>query len=168
MRIAIVGTGVAGPAAADGLHPQHEVTLFEAARHIGGHAHTVEVELAGRGYPVDTGFMVYNRRNYPLFSDRLERLGVSTQPTEMSFSVRCEGSGLEYNGHSLNSLFAQRRNLLRPRFYRMLLDLLRFNREAPMLLEHPEPGPTSWCPSRCSRRWARSSSRPSSKNARRC
>lgn len=142
MRVAIIGTGVAGLAAADGLHRHHEVTLFEAEARIGGHAQTVGVTLSGERYSVDTGFMVYNERNYPRFSARLTELGVATRPTEMSFSVRCERSGLEYNGNNLNSLFSQRRNLLRPRFYGMLRDILRFNRESPELLQGSAPGPT--------------------------
>jgi predicted NAD/FAD-binding protein len=104
---------------------------------VGGHSHTHEVEQAGRRYAVDTGFIVFNDRTYPHFVALLDELGVAAQPGSMSFSVRCEASGLEYNGTTLNTLFAQRRNLLRPSFLRMVHDILRFNREAPALLAEP-------------------------------
>ena len=131
MRIAIVGSGVAGLVAASLLHRVHEITVLEANARIGGHVHTVDVpDLAGTIHSVDTGFIVFNERNYPLFTKLLQRLGVPSQPSEMSFSVRCDRTGLEYNGSTTAQLFAQRRNLLRPSFHRMLLDILRFNREA--------------------------------------
>jgi predicted NAD/FAD-binding protein len=120
------------------LHGDHDITLFESAPEVGGHTHTVDVAWDGERHAVDTGFIVYNDWTYPNFIRLLRLLGVATQESEMSFSVRCERTGLEYNGHSLNTLFAQRRNLLRPRFYRMLLDILRFNREALRLLERDE------------------------------
>ena len=134
MRIAIIGAGIAGNVAARALHRQHDITVFEAASHVGGHTHTHEIH----GRAIDTGFIVFNERTYPNFIALLEELGVASQPTGMSFSVRNEASGLEYNGTSLDSLFAQRRNLLRPSFHRMLRDILRFNREAPELLEGGE------------------------------
>lgn len=134
MKIAVVGTGIAGLVAAHLLHPEHELTVFEANDYPGGHTNTVDVELDGTTYPVDTGFIVYNDRTYPNFIRLLSRLGVATQPSSMSFSVRDERTGLEYNGTSLNALFAQRRNLVRPSFYRMIRDILRFNREARTLL----------------------------------
>ncbi|MBX3702995.1 MAG: FAD-dependent oxidoreductase [Steroidobacteraceae bacterium] len=137
MRIAIVGAGIAGNVVAHLLHRAHEVTVFEAASHAGGHSHTHEVEVAGRRHAVDTGFIVYNDRTYPRFSALLASLGVATQESSMSFSVRDEATGLEYNGTSLNALFAQRRNLLRPAFLGMVRDILRFNREAPRLLATP-------------------------------
>ena len=142
MEIAIIGSGIAGMAAAWLLSRRYEVTLFEAADRLGGHTHTVHVELAAQRHALDTGFLVYNQRTYPNFSRLLAQLGVATQRSEMSFSVRCERSGLEYCGSSLNTLFAQRRNLLRPSFYRMLQDILRFNREAPGLLDEPDDGLT--------------------------
>ena len=111
------------------------MTLFEANDYLGGHTHTVDLSIDGRSFAVDTGFIVYNETNYPNFTRLLRRLGVESQPTRMSFSVRCDRCGLEYNGTSLNSLFAQRRNLLRPGFHRMIREILRFNREAPSLLE---------------------------------
>jgi predicted NAD/FAD-binding protein len=137
MRIAIVGSGIAGLAAARELHADHQITVYEAGGHVGGHSHTHSVEQAGTRYDVDTGFIVFNDRTYPHFSALLGRLGVATQESSMSFSVRCEETGLEYNGTTLNTLFAQRRNILRPSFLGMVRDILRFNREAPALLEHP-------------------------------
>ncbi|MEO8275254.1 MAG: FAD-dependent oxidoreductase [Thermoanaerobaculia bacterium] len=130
MRIGVVGGGIAGLATAFLLQEEHDVTLFEAAPRVGGHAHTLDVEHEGSRFAVDTGFVVYNEVTYPNFVALLARLGVATQPTEMSFSVRNERSGLEYCGTGFNSIFAQRRNLLRPRFHRMLRDIVRFNRTA--------------------------------------
>jgi predicted NAD/FAD-binding protein len=137
LKIAIVGTGIAGNVAARRLHREHDITVYEAAGHIGGHTHTHEVEQAGRRYAVDTGFIVFNDRTYPNFIALLDELGVPTQDSSMSFSVRDETSGLEYNGTTFNTLFAQRRNLLRPSFLGMVRDILRFNREAPLLLAAP-------------------------------
>jgi predicted NAD/FAD-binding protein len=134
MKIAVIGSGIAGNVVAYHLAREHEITVFEAGSHVGGHTHTHRVEQAGRRYSVDTGFIVFNDWTYPNFIRLLEELGVASQPSPMSFSVRVERSGLEYNGTSLNSLFAQRRNLLRPSFLRMIRDILRFNREAPELL----------------------------------
>lgn len=135
MRIAIVGSGISGLVCAWLLHTEHEVTLFEAERRIGGHTHTVHVDSGGRSVAVDTGFIVFNTLNYPNFVKLLDRLGVASQPTSMSFSVRDDEEDLEYNGSSLNGLFCQRRNLVRPRFWRMIRDLLRFNREALAVLD---------------------------------
>jgi predicted NAD/FAD-binding protein len=109
---------------------------------VGGHTHTHAVELGSREYAVDTGFIVFNDWTYPRFMALMRHLGVSWQPSDMSFSVRSEVTGLEYNGTSLNSLFAQRLNLLRPSFLRMVREILRFNREAPALLEADGDGPT--------------------------
>lgn len=130
MRIAIVGSGISGLVCAWLLNRQHEITVFEASDWIGGHTHTVNIELQGRQYAVDTGFIVFNDWTYPNFIRLLDQLGVDSQPTEMSFSVHDPKSGLEYNGNNLNSLFAQRSNLLSPGFLGMLRDILRFNREA--------------------------------------
>jgi len=138
-RIAIVGTGVAGLVCAHALHRRHEIEVFEAADWIGGHVHTVPVELAGRRFDVDTGFIVFNDRTYPGFRRLLDELGVASQPTEMSFSVRCDEADLEYAGGSLSQLFADPRNLARPRFLRMVRDVLRFYRDARGLLERPDP-----------------------------
>jgi predicted NAD/FAD-binding protein len=139
MKIAVVGTGIAGNVAAYHLARDHEITVFEADDRIGGHTNTVDVEHAGQNYAVDTGFIVFNGWTYPNFVALLEELGVGWQDSDMSFSVRDENSGLEYKGSTLNTLFAQRRNLLRPAFYRMIRDILRFNREARALLDQGAP-----------------------------
>ncbi len=130
MKIAIIGTGIAGNVLAHRLHPQHEITVFEANAYVGGHSNTVEMETAEGPVHLDTGFMVFNDRTYPNFQGLMDQLDIAYRPSEMSFSVQCQQSGLEYNGSSLNGLFAQRSNLLRPAFYRMIRDILRFNREA--------------------------------------
>ncbi len=130
MKIAIIGSGISGLTTAYLLNRQHDIQVFEASDWIGGHTHTVDVEVAGRRYAVDTGFIVFNDWTYPHFIHLLDQLGVGHRPTEMSFSVSDPVSGVEYNGHSLNSLFAQRRNLLSPAFLGMVRDILRFNREA--------------------------------------
>lgn len=130
MRIAIIGSGISGLTCAYLLSRRHQVTVFEADSWIGGHTHTVDVSCGGRTYAIDTGFIVFNDWTYPHFIRLLDRLGVASQPTEMSFSVHDPASGLAYNGHSLNTLFAQRRNLLSVGFWGMLRDILRFNREA--------------------------------------
>jgi predicted NAD/FAD-binding protein len=130
VKLAIIGSGIAGLTAAYHLQRGHEITVFEANDYPGGHAHTVDVAVDGRSYAIDTGFIVFNQRTYPRFVQLLTELGVASRPTEMSFSVRDERDGLEYNGGSLNGLFAQRRNLCRPSFYRMLADILRFNQQA--------------------------------------
>ena len=134
MKIAIIGSGIAGNVVAHRLHREHDITVFEAAGHIGGHTHTHTIEFAGERHEIDTGFIVFNDWTYPNFIALLTELGVESQPSAMSFSVKNELSGLEYNGTTLNTLFAQRRNLLRPSFRRMIRDILRFNREAPELL----------------------------------
>ncbi|MCC7338197.1 MAG: FAD-dependent oxidoreductase [Pirellulaceae bacterium] len=128
MRIAIIGTGISGSLVSRILSNQHDVTVFEASHYAGGHANTVDVELAGMSYPVDTGFMVFNRKTYPNFCRLLELLEIDCQPSDMSFSVRCDRTGVEYQGSSLNGIFAQRKNLMRPSFLRMLYDIVRFNR----------------------------------------
>jgi predicted NAD/FAD-binding protein len=133
-RIAIVGTGIAGLASAHALYPAHEITVFEALPRVGGHANTVTVAEAAQTLDIDTGFIVYNQRNYPGFTAMLRSLDVSTQPSEMSFSVSSDVSGLEYRATNLNSLLARRSNLLRPSFARMLRDIPRFNRAARALV----------------------------------
>lgn len=135
MKIAIIGSGISGLTAAWLLNQSHEITVFEANDYIGGHTHTIDVDLDGEQLAIDTGFIVYNDWTYPNFIELLKRLDVGSLATEMSFSVRCERSRIEYNGSNLNGLFAQRSNLLKPRFHRMLRDILRFNREALELLD---------------------------------
>ena len=130
MRIAVIGAGISGLLAARLLATRHEVHLLEAGNYLGGHANTVDVSLEGRSYAVDTGFMVFNDHTYPNYLRLLSLLGINSQPTDMSFSVTCEQTGWEYQGSSLSGLFAQRRNLLRPAFWGMLSDILRFNRQA--------------------------------------
>lgn len=129
-RIAIVGAGVAGLTAARHLRREFDISVFEANDYAGGHSHTVEAEVEGRRFQVDTGFIVCNDRNYPSFLAMLKESRVDLLPAEMSFSVANPALGLEYNGHNLNTLFAQRGNLLRGSFHRMLRDILRFNRAA--------------------------------------
>ncbi|ATP45555.1 FAD-dependent oxidoreductase [Pseudomonas kermanshahensis] len=130
MRIAIIGSGIAGLTCAHLLSRQHALTVFEAADWVGGHTHTVDVNWGGQQYALDTGFIVFNDWTYPHFIRLLEHLGVASRPTQMSFAVHDPASGLEYNGHDLDTLFAQRRNLLSPGFWGMLRDILRFNRQA--------------------------------------
>ncbi|MHC5064653.1 MAG: NAD(P)/FAD-dependent oxidoreductase [Planctomycetota bacterium] len=137
-RIAVVGSGISGLVAARQLAKKHDVSIIEAAPYIGGHTNTIDVEHAGKNYAVDTGFIVFNDWTYPNFIKMLDQLDVGSQPSDMGFSVRCDETGLEYCGSTLNTLFAQRRNLLRPSFYRMLREIMRFNREAPQLLEDPD------------------------------
>ena len=137
MRIAIVGTGVSGLVCAHLLSRRHDVTLFEADDRPGGHAHTVTVDLPDGRFDVDTGFLVYNERNYPGLVALFAELGVVTKPSDMSFGVCDEVSGLEWKGTSFDTVFAQRRNLARPAFLRMLADVVRFNRRARALLEGP-------------------------------
>ncbi len=136
MKIAIIGSGIAGNTLAWRLHGEHQVTLFEAQSHLGGHTHTHQIELMGQQYAVDTGFIVFNHQTYPNFVEMLSKLGVAEQKSAMSFSVTDINSGLEYNGTSLNSLFAQRKNLFNWKFLRMIKEILRFNREAPKILDH--------------------------------
>jgi predicted NAD/FAD-binding protein len=135
MKIAVIGTGIAGNIISRALHREHELTVFEAADYIGGHSHTHRITVGGERFAVDTGFIVFNHATYPNFTRMLSELGVASQDSSMSFSVRNEASGLEYNGTSINTLFAQRRNLLRPSFHRLWREILRFNAHAPVLLE---------------------------------
>ena len=133
MKIAIIGSGISGLTCAYLLDPDHEVTVFERGDRVGGHTNTVDAtvtDTVGRSetFAVDTGFIVFNEGNYPNFVTLLDRLGVASQPSEMSFSVMSESSGLEYRGTNLNTLYAQRRNLLSWSFTRMLIDIFRFNR----------------------------------------
>jgi uncharacterized protein len=130
MKIAIIGSGVSGLLSARLLAVDHDIHVFEGNNYAGGHTNTVSFEAFGHQYAADTGFMVFNDRTYPNFIRMLDMLGVAARDSDMSFSVRCDKTGLEYQGSSLNGLFAQRRNILRPSFYRMLCDVLRFNRRS--------------------------------------
>ncbi|WP_350260283.1 NAD(P)/FAD-dependent oxidoreductase [Stenotrophomonas riyadhensis] len=141
MRIAIIGSGIAGLASAWWLDGEHDVTLYEANDYLGGHTHTHDLEVDGQRMAVDTGFIVFNPLHYPLLSALFDELGVASKPTKMSFSMHSERSGVEYNATSLDGLFCQRRNLVSPRFWGMLADLRRFYRDAPLLLAEDE-GPT--------------------------
>ena len=142
MRIAVIGSGIAGLASARLLARIHEVTLFEANAYFGGHTHTHTVEQDGNQFRIDSGFIVHNREHYPLLSRLFDELGVASQPTTMSFSVHNGATGLEYNAATLNTLFCQRRNLISPRFLGMVADLLRFYREAPLLLREAGSDPS--------------------------
>jgi len=135
MKIAIIGGGISGLTAAYCLQGRHDITLFEANDYVGGHTNTIDVELDGERHAVDTGFIVFNYQTYPNFTRILSQLGVASQPTAMSFSMKCERTGLEYRGADLNGFFAQRRNLISLRFYRLLKEILRFNRQSLELLQ---------------------------------
>ncbi|NAW78205.1 NAD(P)-binding protein [Vibrio sp. V33_P6A3T137] len=130
MKIAIIGSGISGLTCGHYLHQQHDVTIFEANDYIGGHTATVDVELNGQSYAIDTGFIVYNDRTYPNFIKMMNEIGVRGVATQMSFSVRNDANGLEYNGHTITTLFAQKRNWFKPSFYRFIREILRFNQLA--------------------------------------
>ncbi|MGO1296198.1 MAG: NAD(P)/FAD-dependent oxidoreductase [Vibrio sp.] len=130
MKVAIIGSGISGLTTAYYLHSQHDIIVYEANDYIGGHTATVDVNLAEASYAIDTGFIVYNDRTYPNFMHLMKEIGVKGKATEMSFSVKNDSNGLEYNGHTVGTLFAQKRNLLNPQFYRFISDILRFNKLA--------------------------------------
>ena len=133
-QIAVIGSGIAGMASAWLLSQRHQVTLIERNDYIGGHTHTIVVDEGDRQVPVDTGFIVYNERNYPLLTRLFERLGIESRTSDMSFAASVGPGRIEYAGDNLGTLFAQRRNLVRPAFLRMLADILRFNRRCKTLL----------------------------------
>ena len=135
MRVAVIGTGISGMTSAYLLSEDHEVVVYEANNYVGGHTNTVDVSLNGDQYAVDTGFIVFNEKTYPNFIKLMRRLGVEWQDSLMSFSVQCEQTGMEFSPSTLNSLFIQRRNLIRPSFYRMLWDVMRFKRDSEALLQ---------------------------------
>lgn len=137
-RIAIIGAGISGLTCGHLLSSKHHVTLFEANDYLGGHTNTEDIKLGGKTYPVNTGFIVFNDWTYPNFIKLMDQLGVESEDSEMSFSVRDENTGLEYNGTTLNSLFAQRTNALRPSFIRMILDILKFNKQTVAALDSDE------------------------------
>ncbi|RLV61760.1 FAD-dependent oxidoreductase [Parashewanella curva] len=132
-NIAVIGSGISGLTAAYLLSKKHNVSVFEKADRIGGHTATVDVEVDNRAYAIDTGFIVFNNKTYPNFLTLLSELGVDKQETEMSFSVKHAQTGLEYNGHNLNTLFAQRRNILNPKFWGLIREILRFNKHCKQL-----------------------------------
>ncbi|HSH92814.1 MAG TPA: FAD-dependent oxidoreductase [Roseimicrobium sp.] len=136
-RLAIIGTGIAGMGCAHFLSKRFDLTLFEQNDYPGGHTNTVTVQENGRAVPIDTGFMVYNEVTYPNLTRLFRELDVAVKPTDMSFSVQHGDSGIEFCGSSLNHLFGQRRNLVRPRFWRMLWQINRFNSEAVSPLKDP-------------------------------
>ena len=142
MKIAVIGSGISGISAAWGLSRQHEVSLFESAGRLGGHTHTHDLQMAGKTYRVDSGFIVHNPENYPLFCAFLDELQVPTQATEMSFAVHNQATGMYYNAHSIGTLFCQKRNLFSPKFHGMIHDIRRFYRECPALLKSDEDGPS--------------------------
>jgi hypothetical protein len=142
MKIAIIGSGIAGLTCAWRLAGHHQVTLFEAEPTLGGHTATVDVATPQGHYAIDTGFIVYNDRTYPRFIGLLSELGIRGQKTQMSFSVHNPQSGLEYNGHTLTTLFAQRRNLLKPAFWGLLREIVRFNRLAKASINHVDHAAT--------------------------
>ena len=144
MRVAIIGAGISGLLCAHRLNSEHDLVVFDASDRAGGHAHTVRVGTEAGVYDIDTGFIVFNDRNYPNFERLLHELGVETQASPMSFGVS-DGGDFEYNGSSPNGLFASRRQMLRPSFHRMIADLVRFNRDARELLASDEdPSLREW------------------------
>jgi uncharacterized protein len=134
MKIAIIGGGISGMVTAHLLSQDHDVTLFESNDYVGGHTHTVSVSADGKTYDVDTGFIVFNERTYPNFCKLMTKLGVPSQPSTMTFSVKCERTGLEYGPHSLYTFFAQRKNLFSLSFYRMISEIFRFRGDFERLL----------------------------------
>ena len=130
MRIAIIGTGISGLVVAYLLADDHEIVVYEASDYVGGHTNTVGVTAEGTTYPVDTGFIVFNERTYPNFVSLIRKLDVAYEPTEMSFSVKCERTGLEYRPNMVSSLFSQPGSLFRPALYRLIWEIFRFRRES--------------------------------------
>lgn len=127
-NVAIIGSGISGLTTAYLLSQKHQISVFEKNDYIGGHTATVNVEVDKQNYQIDTGFIVFNNKTYPNFLKLLQQIGIDKQKTEMSFSVKSEESGLEYNGHNLNTMFAQRRNILNPKFWCFIREILRFNK----------------------------------------
>ena len=138
MKIAIVGAGISGNAIAHLLHKEHKISLFEKNDRIGGHSHTHKIQIEDKTISVDTGFIVFNKKTYPLFTSLLDKLGVDYEDSNMSFSVFSKLSGLEYNGTNLNTLFSQRKNLFNFKFIKMVLEIFRFNKKALELLSAKE------------------------------
>ena len=139
MKIAVIGSGISGLTASWLLHRDFDLTVYEAGDYAGGHTHTVDVDLPEGRYAVDTGFIVFNKVTYPNFCRILDRLGVDSQPSRMTFSVKCQKTGLEYNSHNLDTFFAQRKNLLSPSFWRMILEIFRFRSRFKQYLDVSDP-----------------------------
>lgn len=141
-KVAVIGSGISGLTTAYLLNQQHDVQVFEANDYIGGHTATIDVQHNGKDYKIDTGFIVFNDKTYPNFLKLLDQLGMDKQATEMSFSVHNLLSGLEYNGNNLNTLFAQRRNIVNPKFWSLIRQILRFNKQCKSLYENKaiQPG----------------------------
>lgn len=137
-KIAIIGTGIAGMASGHLLHPSYDLTIYEKNNYVGGHSNTVDVTEDGQSIPIDTGFIVYNEVTYPELTQLFKRLKVPTQESSMSFSVQAVPPGLEFCGSGISGLFAQRRNILNPRFWSLLKQINRFNQQAPEVLEKNE------------------------------
>src|SRR5512134_1580009 len=137
-RVAVIGAGISGLAAASLLSRRHRVDLFEQERRLGGHTNTVLIEGPNATVPLDTGFLVHNDRTYPNLVRLFGELGVATRDSDMSFAVSCRRSGLEYCSRGVNGFFAQRRNLVKPSHLSLLREIVRFNREAPALLTAPD------------------------------
>ncbi|MDR9828138.1 FAD-dependent oxidoreductase [Vibrio sp. FNV 38] len=143
MKIAIIGSGISGLSCGYYLAQNHDITIYEANDYVGGHTATKQVQVSGHSYNVDTGFIVYNDRTYPNFIKMMNEIGVKGIPTQMSFSVRNDGNGLEYNGHTLTTLFAQKRNWLSPNFYRFIAEIVRFNKLAKSYAENGSSNETT-------------------------
>jgi predicted NAD/FAD-binding protein len=135
LKIAVIGGGISGLTAAHLLSEKHTVSLFEAGDYLGGHTNTEDVDIKGVNYAVNTGFIVFNDWTYPNFIKLMDSINVRSEDSDMSFSVHCENSGLEYAGTTIATLFAQKRNLFKPRYWKMLLDIIKFNKQAKLLLE---------------------------------
>ena len=136
MKIAIIGSGISGLTSAYLLSKHHEIKVFEANDYIGGHTHTHTINMDGDDYEVDSGFIVYNENTYPNFIRLLGELNVETQISSMGFSVTSKNNEIEYAGNSLNSVFAQRKNIFKPSFYKMLFEINRFNKESKTHLQN--------------------------------
>jgi predicted NAD/FAD-binding protein len=133
-KVAVIGSGIAGLVSSHLLSENYDVSLFEADNYLGGHTHTIDIKIDNVTYPIDTGFIVFNKKTYPNFCKLLQKHDILIQKSEMSFSYRSNLKDIEYNGHNLNTLFADRRNLLKPQFYHFLREILRFNKNAKIFL----------------------------------
>jgi predicted NAD/FAD-binding protein len=139
MKIAIIGSGISGLVCGHLLHRDFDLSIFEANDYIGGHTHTIDVSRPEGSYAVDTGFIVFNEVTYPNFCALIDQLGVASQPTQMNFSVHCEKTGLEYGSDSADTLFAQRRNILSPSYWRMVMEIFKLRRHLVVYLNSDEP-----------------------------